>query len=53
MKILRKGEENMSKEIKKEKILKEAVENITEEELQEIAAAGDTTPEADAGIIFP
>ncbi|KAI4452150.1 hypothetical protein C823_006732 [Eubacterium plexicaudatum ASF492] len=43
----------MSKEIKKEKILKEAVENITEEELQEIAAAGDTTPEADAGIIFP
>lgn len=35
----------MSKEMKNEELLIEAVEKASEEELQEIAAAGDTTPE--------
>lgn len=41
----------MSNEIKKEELLKKAVENITEEELQAIAAAGDTDPEATTAIV--
>jgi hypothetical protein len=42
----------MSNELKNDKLLKGAVENITEEELQTIAAAGDTTPEATPAVIM-
>jgi len=36
----------MSNELKNNELLNEAVENITEAELKEIAAAGDVKPEA-------
>lgn len=39
------GGKFMSKEMKNEELLIEAIEKASEEELQEIAAAGDTTPE--------
>ena len=41
----------MSDQKKRDALLKEAVENVTEEELQEIAAAGDTNPEATPVVI--
>jgi hypothetical protein len=41
----------MSNEVKRDELLEAAVENITEEELQAIAAAGDVKPEATPAIV--
>jgi len=41
----------MGNEKNKEELLKKAIENISEEELQAIAAAGDTDPEATPAIV--
>lgn len=41
----------MGKEKTREEMINAAVENITEEELREIAAAGDTDPEATPAIV--
>jgi len=41
----------MSNELKNDELLKGAVENITEAELKEIAAAGDINPETTSKLV--
>jgi len=52
MKSIEKEKLTMSNELKNNELLNEAVENITEEELMEIAAAGDTNPEATPSVVM-